>query len=495
MWIYCVAVRSPTSVGWRVLRALRTARPRVILAVGWLYLILYAYPGQMTTDTFDHLSESRAGIYTDGHPPALNVLWKLCEYLIAGPFGVLVVQSLAFLLGLYAVMRRTFSPRGAAWAATALFLYPPIMMPFAVVWKDSLMAGFLMLGVGGLLDDRRSRRLAGLAALFLASAFRYNAFGATLPLVVFLFELRPGLHWLKRYAISLTAWLAITFAAFTVNARLTDTPMHFWHSSLAVYDIVGTLSYVDRDLPDAELEQLFAGTDLQVHHDIHATIRTLFDPRDFMPIVTDEKLALWHLPVYGQTPAPEAQRDAIGRAWKEILTTYPGAYVEYRLAVMAEVLSLTRPKPSGVVQRRQLQRPEFAYSQAVPTGWSKLQNRLTYWMSTLWKVLPIYVPWLYVVLALILLPLTRKHRDVFALLASGLVIESSLLVLAPSPDYRYSHWTVICTCIAIVTLVARRARGSRGQPSAVVAGGGEHPALGGVAGERPVDPGAPGLVA
>ncbi len=436
----------------RVLRSVRDARPGVILAVGWLFLIVYAYPGQMTTDTFDHISEARAGIYTDAHPPALNLMWKLCELVIAGPFGILIVQSLTFLLGLYAVMRRTFSPRGSAWAAAALFVFPPVMLPLAVVWKDALMAGFLMLGVGGLVDPRRSRKLGGLAALLLGTAFRYNAFAGTLALVLLLFEWTPGLHWIKRYAISLTAWLAITFGAFTCNARLTDQPMHFWYSSLAVYDIVGTLSHVDRDLPDAELEKLFEGTGLLVHHGIHARIRDLFDPRDFMPIVTDEKRMLWNLPVYGQTPAPEAQREAIGRAWQEIVTTYPGAYVRYRLDVLAEVLSFTRDRPAGVVQRRQLQRPEFAYSQAVPTGWSKLQNHLTYYMSTLWKVLPIFVPWMYVALALLLLPFTRKHRDVFALLASGLVMESSLVVLAPSPDYRYSHWLVICVCISVVTL-------------------------------------------
>jgi len=41
--------------------------------------------------------------------------------------------------------------------------------------------------------------------------------------------------------------------------------MHLWYSSLAVYDIVGTLTYLDDDMPDAELEQLFAGSELRVH--------------------------------------------------------------------------------------------------------------------------------------------------------------------------------------------------------------------------------------
>jgi len=63
-----------------------------------------------------------------------------------------------------------------------------------------------------------------------------------------------------------------------------------------------------------------------------------------------------------------------------------------------------------------------------------------------------------VVLAFVWLLLTRKHRDMFALLISGLLFESSLLVLAASPDYRYSHWMVICTAIGMIVLTARRYR-------------------------------------
>jgi hypothetical protein len=82
-------------------------------------------------------------------------------------------------------------------------------------------------------------------------------------------------------------------------------------------------------------------------------------------------------------------------------------------------------------------------------------------MSELWRTLPIFVPWIYLVISLVLLPLTRRHRDVFAVLCSGIIMESSLLPLAQSPDYRYSHWMVICACIAVVVLTARR---SRAQP-------------------------------
>src|SRR5262245_29917224 len=165
----------------------------------------------MTADTFEHLGESRTGVYTDGHPPAMDALFWLSEQLVNVPFGLLVIQTLALLVGLYALLRRTFAPERAAWITAALFVFPPIMTTMAVVWKDSLMAAAL---VGGTVWLLAGRRWWALAALFFASVVRYNAFAATFPIVVLLLEWRPGLRWYKRYAIALAAWLAITGAAF-----------------------------------------------------------------------------------------------------------------------------------------------------------------------------------------------------------------------------------------------------------------------------------------
>jgi len=437
------------------MQRVRTAPPLVVLSIAWLVLMVYAFPGQMTADTFDHLKEARTGVYTDSHPPAMNLVFWCAEQLVAGPFAILVLQSVVFLAGLHALLRRTFAPNRAAWIASGLFVFPPILVTMAVVWKDSLMAGMLVLGLVGLLDARRSRRIAGLLALFAATAVRYNAFAATFPLVILVFELRPGLPWLKRYAIAFAAWLAITGAAFTLNAALTDRQMYYWHSSVAVHDIVGTLAHVDT-LPDAELERLFEGTELQQHHDIHGHIRKRYTPRNFFPIVT-APAGLWHLPVHGSEPGPKPQRDAIERVWREVLTTYPGAYVQHRLAVMAEVLSFSRGRPTWPVMKREFEYPQTVVDLGMSVRASKLQHELTSWMMFLNKT-PLFEPWMYLAIAILLLAATRRHRDVFALLSSGIVLESSLVFLAPTPDYRYSHWMVLATCLSIVLLVGRRSR-------------------------------------
>lgn len=444
----------------RVPVALRDAPPRSVLAAAWLLAFVYGYPGQMSIDSFDHLAEARAGVFTDGHPPAMSLVWRFVEYVVAGGVGMLILQLTSFLLGLYAVLRHTFAPRGAAWATALLFVFPPVFLPLTAIWKDSVMAGCLMLGVAGLLAARRSARLAGLVAFALATAVRYNAFAATFPLIVLLFELRPGLPWLRRHAIALAAWLAVTLSAFGLNEAITDKQMHLWYSSLALYDIVGTLAKLDRDLPDAEIERLLDGTGLLAHENIHARARAVFTPRNFVWILRDPQQRLWDLPVYGAQQVPEATREAIGRAWREFVPAHAGAYMRYRLAVAAEVLCVGQKRPIDAVPARDFRVAEFARAQAIPSAVSPLQYLLTRAMRLVWKFVPVFLPWMYAVLALLVggIALARGNRDIAALCASGLAIEATLVVLAVSTDYRYSHWLVVSTCLAIVIAVARRRR-------------------------------------
>ena len=50
-----------------------SARPRTVLALAWLALFLYGFPGQMIPDAFEHLGEARSGFYTDGSPPVISL--------------------------------------------------------------------------------------------------------------------------------------------------------------------------------------------------------------------------------------------------------------------------------------------------------------------------------------------------------------------------------------------------------------------------------------
>ncbi len=442
----------------------RQLPPAGVLALGWAIVLGYAFPGIMTLDSFDHLREGRYGIYTDGHPPVLSAIWGEVDAIVAGPAGMFVIQTAAFLLGVHAWLRHTFTPRRAAWLAVAVTLFPPLLAPMGVIWKDAVMAAFLILGLAGLRAPRRGVRVAALVAVFVATAVRYNTPAATLPLVVLLFEWSPTpATWrgrLRRYAISTTVWVAFTAGALLLNAGLTDKPMHFWHSSAAVMDIAGTIAFIEPALSDEELRRELAPTEPLIDAELHARIRARYLPYDFTPLIFGDG-RIWSVPIMGDTPAPPAQRAGIERAWQHFVLGYPGAYLRHRIAAFANLLGVPRNTPAVLVQTARGQHIKVAVFMGLSTRTSSLQNWMQRKLEHVAKRTPLFRPWIYLVLALVFLPLGRRHRDVFALLLSGILLELSLFPLAGTPDFRYSHWLVLCTTLAAIMLVARRARSGR----------------------------------
>jgi hypothetical protein len=433
------------------------ARPRVVLAIAWLALFLYGFPGQMVPDTFEHLIEARAGYYTDASPPVFNLLFAISDWSFGGQVLVFFLQITAFVAGGYLVLRRLV-PSRAHWLTLALVLFPPAITPLAAVWKDALLPGLLMLGFAAMFEERRWVRLLGLLALFGAISIRYNAFAAAFPIVILLFEWKPGLARVKRYAIALVAWVAISFAAFQSNAMLTDQPMHLWYSSLALFDIAGTVKNTSPRISDEKLGKLLEGTGFNNPGggSVYDRVVKMYRARNFFYLV-EAKDPIWNVPFMGTTPAPLAQREAIGRAWKTIVSENKGAYLKHRWNVFRECLAwATKLRAYWPVPKRHYEYPATAQEVGVAVHATPLQHGASAAFRWIWQHTPLFEPFVYFIVSLLLLIFAHKHRDVLALLLSGIAIELTLFFLASSPDYRYSHWMVLCTMFATITLVARR---------------------------------------
>lgn len=436
-------------------RRWRQASPRTICAAGWLGFLIYAYPGYMSYDSVVQLLQARSGFYNDGHPPMMSALWALTDWIVAGPLGMLLVQSACFVAGAYLVFRRCMPGRAAAIATVALLWFPPIAVVLAVIWKDSQMVAYLLLGTGLLLLPSRGARLAGLAALLLATAMRHNAFAMTLPIIALLFVWNPDHRWWRRYPLAVGAWVVVTLLANLGNRLLADEHRHLWVDSLAVFDITGTLRYAP-DIPDIQLRDDLAGTPLIPTAGIQAVARdtyradsireqTLltFGTGTYVPALWITTHHLFELP-----PKSDAEREAITRAWKRIVLAYPAAYLQYRWHVFRERIHLgDREIPSAAYVwftdvldlSGSARKVEHA---AVP---SKLQARLRdamSWLGASW----IFRPFIYIALGLLLVPLCIRGREL-AIVVSGLVNEAVLFVLAPTIDYRYSVWLVVATLI------------------------------------------------
>ncbi|KAB2882119.1 MAG: hypothetical protein F9K40_23650 [Kofleriaceae bacterium] len=184
-------------------------------------------------------------------------------------------------------------------------------------------------------------------------------------------------------------------------------------------------------------------------------MRTLYRPWNFYHLVAPGPSRVFDLPLDGTSPP--AHRRAMRDAWQRVIVRYPGAYLEHRWRVFAEVLGVTRRVPFGAAIRHGDQpvahMRQLGLDPADSWGAQRTLHRKIVWLTFKTRILR---PYLYVVLALLLLPLCRGGRDAFALLVSGLVMQASLFPTAQTPDLRYSHWLMVCAVLAAIVLFARR---------------------------------------
>ncbi len=455
----------------RLARSARSARPGLILVLGWLGFMLYAYPGYMSYDSAVQLLEARSGEYTGAHPPTMSALWAITDSVIAGPLGMLLVQSICFLAGAFLLLRRFMSARRAAACATLVLWFPPVSAVLAVIWKDSQMVAYLALGAALLLSPRRGVRIVGLALLSLATAMRYNALAITLPLVVMLFAWSPAHRWWLRYPIALGCWLLVTFTASFANNRLTADGQHveLWHDSLALFDLTGTLRYAP-DLVDDELRRELAGTPLLSTTDIQVRARASYPAES---VIEERRMkfgsgayvpALWITTDHVfSVPTIDAQRAAIARAWRSMVLAHPTAYLEHRWHVFRERVHLGDDEiPSGAyIWFNDILDPMVSAGKlghnAAPSGIQLGLRKAMLWLGSTW----LFRPWIYLALSLVFVGLCRRDRTLLALVLSGIANEAALFVLAPTIDYRYSVWLVIATVVVTLALIATRAAGPR----------------------------------
>src|SRR6185295_1522128 len=252
-----VTVSARWGDAWRRVRAAvdRRATPRTLLVAGFLVFLLYAYPGYLTTESANQLVDARTGNFTDWQSPVMSGVWWVVEGVVAGSFGMLALQSALVFAGAYHLIRRVVPARAAALAACCVLLWPPVLAPLAVVWRDGQMAGFLLAGAAAVISPRRPWKLVGLALLLLGCAMRDAAAVAALPVIVLGFAWRDGQRSGSRAAIAVVVWAAVALGAGWLDDALTASVTQRPQVALATADIAAMLRF-GPTLDDAELQRL-----------------------------------------------------------------------------------------------------------------------------------------------------------------------------------------------------------------------------------------------
>lgn len=435
----------------------RLRSPRAILVAALGLFLIYAWPGFVGWDTREHLVQARGSVITDGHPPAVTWVVKMCDFFVAGPVLVLLVQAITLLVGLYMLFRTRLQPRVAAICAAVLFLFPPISGVTGLIAKDGLMAGFLVIGIALLVEGKHRRALV---FVLLASLMRWNALAATFAPVILLYRWSPTLAGAKRYAASFGVWAALTGVAYEANDLLADREEHLWYWSYAYQDIAGTLEHTNLD--DAAIDQMLAGTPLRFHDHLRDRFHALYDPASFYQLMRDGDQRIF------DPPKDDAERDAIYEAWKRFVFGFPRAYFDYRWDNFKLLVKLDRPDTftNVYVWFTVIAAPATIPELGHDAGPSRIQRHLldaSVWVS----LTPIYWVFIYFAACFLLLPLCVRRALEASLLLSAIGYQLAWFFLAASTDIRYSQWMELCSLIAAVLLAASfvARRSSRRRPA------------------------------
>lgn len=421
--------------------------PRTILGIGFAAFIVYAFPGYMSTDSVQQLTEARTGVFSDAHPPLMAAIWWVLDRIVAGPVLMLLLQGAMFLGGLYVLLQRFLSPRASACVAASVLVFPPVLVVMAVIWKDSQMAAFLVAGTAALVHPNLRIRVVGLVLLALACALRHNAFAAVVPLVFFLFEWRTKLQWWRRILIGLAAAVLLVGAAFVVSRVIAVN-----HVPLTpIYkDIAGMVARMD-DRSDAELAQLLRGTPLAVTENIQTRARHAH------ALVVAWKVVIGPDRFFDHARTPE-QDEALRRVWRELVFSEPLAYVHSHWDSLAVLLGLCAQDIPGPIWNVFLEDQSRMIPIEHTAAWSGAQAWLGRALHWLHFNTYLFGPFMYAAIALALLVMCARDRLTIGLFTSGLLYELSFFPVGANPDYRYSHWMITSTVIATVVLYVVRSR-------------------------------------
>lgn len=402
--------------------------PRVILVIGLIVCLLYAYPGYLDDDAVWALMNSRENAYTNAGWPMLAYVWRWVSIAISGPAGMLLLQATFTLVGAYYLARRVIADRPAALVAVAVLLFPPVLATVARICVDGTQVAFLLVGVVLLSRERRWVKLVGLAALVIATVMRPGGAAATLPVVLIGFEWTPDLGRLKRFGLAFGVWIGVVVVGAAAVWALVDREPDARGARLAIHDILDTAPTLDRIDSDVAW----------------AVFRASTGARD------DDTAAF----------LVDARHD--------LVRNYPGAYAASRARTFWRTLGFARLKSSW----------DPVYTRTTPflkaRDWlrhaarhSAVQKGLNAAVTRLGKT-PLFWPYVYFAIAFALLGIAIKRRQQLELLllASGIAHELSLAIVVDVPTFRHSHWLIVSTLLALAFTIARTVAARRSRSPA-----------------------------
>lgn len=417
--------------------------------LGFLSTIAAFFPGFMSADSINQLTQARSGQFSDWHPPLMALIWRYADFVVAGPFGMLFLQAFAWWLGLGMIVARLASQRWAPILVLLIGWWPPIFAMSGTIWKDVQLVSAFTLAIALILRAQASRmrlELVGAALLlFYGTAMRHNAVFTAIPLALWLAWLATaGLRarW-PRLRLMLTGAIVgvLLVAPFVINARLTK--VHLYPTQqLFAYDLLGmSVRSEEMLLPDSLQPEPLQLQDLG----------PMYSPISNAPMYWPPDNQWKHFPMFTDPAVVASLREA----WLKTLLTHKKAYLQHRgelfLSQMGFKEGIYYPYHSGID-------PNPLGVMRTPSKFSVfVQGRLDALNQSL-----LFRTWTYLLPLVACLGLTlrgalagNKQAILAAVFASsGLSYAMPYFVVSGSSDLRYNLWTMVCALLGLIATVA-----------------------------------------
>ncbi|WP_375329772.1 palindromic element RPE2 domain-containing protein [Candidatus Tisiphia endosymbiont of Nemotelus uliginosus] len=113
--------------------------PVILCFILLVFHFLSAYPGGMSSDSFDQYQQSISGNYNSHHPSLMSIVWSLINHIHQGPQLMLLVD-LAFLWGGILLLLYADQQNKYRYLYLVIALSPNILSQSATIWKDVVFA-------------------------------------------------------------------------------------------------------------------------------------------------------------------------------------------------------------------------------------------------------------------------------------------------------------------------------------------------------------------
>lgn len=409
---------------------------------------VYAFHwGVITPDTVEQYGQALSGRYDDWHPPVTAWLWHLILRVSSGTAGILLFDVALYWAGIGCLAASAFRRWGSGFAGLTIVvgLLPIPFGQMGSILKDPLLTALCLFASGVMvLEPPRMVQLFAAVLLAVATATRFNALFATLPLLI---GAAPCMFFASRargVATVMAGALLLAGSSWLINVAWLHPHRSEPIFSLVNFDLGGIAAHGGGNpypsMTDDETRQM-----TRACYDVR-----LYNSRDTQPCeqVEDRLVAYAHR--YGVS--------AIS-IWLHGIASAPIAYAVHRISHLNwnwrlfvpnvpddAVYVMSEPNLYGLVFRSNwVTRVVLASARVM--AWSPFGRPAT-WIVVAFCLLLIAAP----------LP---SRKPIRMLAASSLCYGGAYAAVSVASDLRYNLWTMVAAMVASVFALGDIRAGAR----------------------------------